>query len=80
MEVKDNHPLAEIIAKALFGIETVPAEEQRRMVNRACKAAVWWYKTNTDDTSQPAVEACTCKPGNERYSMECRENCPVHGG
>ena len=40
-EVKGNHPLAEIIAKKLFGIESDwPAAEKRRMVNRACKAAV----------------------------------------
>lgn len=39
-EVKGNHPLAEIIAKKLFSIESVPAAEQRKMVNRACKAAV----------------------------------------
>lgn len=47
MEVKGNHPLAEVIAKCLLGIESVPAKEQRRMVNRACKEAVKWYKDQT---------------------------------
>lgn len=46
--VKGNHPLAEILAKKLFGIETVPAAEQRRMVNRAIKAAVKYVSTDCD--------------------------------
>ena len=46
MEVKGNHPLAEILAQNLFSIETVPPKEQRKMVNRAIKAAVTWVKNN----------------------------------
>jgi hypothetical protein len=42
--VKGNHPLAEVIAKCLFGIETVPKEYMRRMVNRACREAVKWHQ------------------------------------
>lgn len=38
------HPLAEVIAKKLFGIETVNRQEQNRMVQRAVKAAVEWHK------------------------------------
>ena len=44
MIVKGNHPLAEIIASKLFGIESCPTKEQRAMVNRACKAAVEWHE------------------------------------
>lgn len=40
--VKPNHPLAEILAKKLFGIEIAPKKEQTKMVNRAIKAAVEW--------------------------------------
>ena len=43
MEVKGNHPLAEIIAKKLFGISSVPKAEQDKMINRACKEAVEYY-------------------------------------
>ncbi len=39
-----THPLAEILSKKLFGIETVPAKEQRRAVNRAIKAAVEYHE------------------------------------
>lgn len=40
MKVKGNHPLAEILGKKLFGIESVPPAEQRKMVARAIKAAL----------------------------------------
>ena len=44
MKVKGNHPLAEIIAKKLFSIENVPKEEQRKMVQRAIKAAIKYHE------------------------------------
>ena len=44
--VEPNHPLAEILAKKLIGIEVVPQEEQRRMVKAAIRAAVEWAKEN----------------------------------
>jgi acetyl-CoA carboxylase beta subunit len=44
MHVKPHHPLQELLAQLLFGIETVPTVEQRRMVNRACKEAAHWHK------------------------------------
>ena len=37
------HPLAEILAKALFGIESVPKKYQRRMVTKAIKEAVKYH-------------------------------------
>lgn len=44
MSVKPNHPLAEILACKLFGIESVPQKEQTRMVQGAIKAAVEYVK------------------------------------
>ena len=44
MRVKPHHPLQELLAQLLFGIETVPPKEQRKMVNKACKEAVKWHK------------------------------------
>jgi len=48
MEVK-THPLMEVIAKKLFGIETVPSTEKRKMITRAAKAAVKWHNSFIDD-------------------------------
>ena len=48
MDVKCNHPLAEIIAKKLSGIAGVPVSEQGKMVDSACSAAVIWYKKQCD--------------------------------
>jgi hypothetical protein len=42
--VKGNHPLAEIIACKLFGIERVPRQEMDKLVNRACFAATKYQK------------------------------------
>ena len=42
MRVEPNHPLAEILARKLFGIECVPRKEQTRMVAQTIKAAVQW--------------------------------------
>lgn len=44
MRVKGNHPLAELLALKLFGIEGVPKKYQTQMVRRAIKAAVKWYE------------------------------------
>lgn len=43
LRVKPHHPLQELLAQLLFSIETVPAVEQQRMVNRTCREAVKWY-------------------------------------
>lgn len=42
MKVQPNHPLAEILARKLFSIEICPPKEQRRIVQKAIKAAVIW--------------------------------------
>lgn len=44
-----THPLADIIAKRLFGIETVPVKEQRKMVNRAVKSACEYHDSKITD-------------------------------
>ena len=61
MEVKGNHPLVEILAKNLFSIETVPPREQRKMVNRAIKAAVAWAKNNKAVEREQAKCICSEK-------------------
>ena len=47
--VVKTHPLAEILARCLFGIEGVPGEAQRRMVNRAIKRAVEWHENKMNE-------------------------------
>jgi hypothetical protein len=56
--IKGNHPLAAIIAKCLFGINTVPPEYRQRMINRACREAVKWHEANkaTVDAQQQSKE------------------------
>jgi len=46
MTVQPHHPLAELIAVKLHGIESVPVEEQRKMKNRAIRAAVEYYQSH----------------------------------
>ena len=65
IKVKGNHPLAEIIAKKLFGIKLVPHTEAGRMISRACKEAVAYHK-------QAIVEAQITvlkRHRNNRYGM-----------
>lgn len=50
MIVKGNHPLSEIIAKCMSGIQSVPKEYQQRMINRACKKAVEWHENKIMET------------------------------
>lgn len=50
--VKGNHPLAEVIAKRLFGIENTPKEYQQRMVNSACAEAVKWHEKDVMSIKQ----------------------------
>lgn len=45
MRVKPNHPLSELLAKLLFGIETIPVKQQRLAINRACREAAKWHKS-----------------------------------
>ena len=43
MPIVKTHPLEEILSRKLFGFTTVPPQEQKRMVNRAIKAAMKEY-------------------------------------
>ena len=51
MKVK-THPLAEIIARKLSGIDTVPPTEQRRMVSRAITAAVKYHEDKLNEAGK----------------------------
>ena len=42
--VEPNHPLAELLARKLLGIEGVPVKEQTRMIARAIREATKWAK------------------------------------
>ena len=44
ISVHPHHPLQELIAKLLFGIETVSPKEQRRMVGHVCRQATIWHE------------------------------------
>ena len=67
MNVKGNHPLAEILACKLFSIETVPAKEQAKMVRRAIKAAVEFYEKNNKALK---IDAKSC-PLYTDYKKSC---------
>ncbi len=60
MNVKGNHPLAEILACKLFSIETVPAKEQAKMVRIAIKAAVEFYEKNNKKLNPKQAKTDTC--------------------
>jgi hypothetical protein len=56
MEVRGNHPLAEIIAKKLFAISVVPADEAEEMISRAARAAVEWHNNEVESLKQEIDE------------------------
>jgi hypothetical protein len=61
MTVNGTHPLAEIILRKTFGIESCPPKEQKRMIERACKAAVKYHDSvmkNKYIYSPPAWIVC----------------------
>jgi len=43
-KISPHHPLAELLAKKLSGVECVPLREQQRMVQGAIRAAVAWHE------------------------------------
>ena len=65
MTVPGNHPLAEVLAKCLSGIETVPAAEQRKMVSRAAREAVAWHDANKGAASAMSPADATVQILNE---------------
>lgn len=44
MRVKPNHPLAELIAKLLHGVETISRKHMKSAHMRACREAAKWHK------------------------------------
>lgn len=56
MKVKGNHPLAEVLAKSLFSIETVPPKEAARMVRRAIKEAVAYHTQEVERYRQYIID------------------------
>lgn len=44
MNVKPNHPLAELIAKLLHAVETIPRKQMKSSHMRACREAAKWHK------------------------------------
>ena len=48
MEVKGNHPLADIIANRLTGIKGVSHTHMSMMVIRACRDAVDYHQSKLD--------------------------------
>jgi hypothetical protein len=47
--VQAAHPLAELLAKKLFGLGSVPAKEVDKVVYKAIKAAVEWHENAMKD-------------------------------
>jgi len=61
MLVKGNHPLAEIIAKKLLGIEgDLPLQEKRKMISRAAMAAVKWHEEHASDKMSLPTDGQHC--------------------
>ena len=89
MIVQGNHPLGEIIACKLFSIETCPPKEQRKMVNRAAKAACEYHdvqlshlqKLCEEQKSQLATQTERVKVMREALEkvsdvLDCLDTCP----
>lgn len=52
-----HHPLVELLASLLYGIETVPRDEQRKMVTRAIREAVKWHDQRVRDLQSHLADA-----------------------
>jgi len=78
INVQPQHPLVELLAQRLFGITTVPAPEQRRMVQRACKAAAEYHDAEIERLRCILADLLHglgdigCDPSNDCWP-ECRE-------
>ena len=51
-KVSPHHPLAELLAKKLSGVECVPFREQQRMVQGAIRAAVAWHEERVKELEE----------------------------
>jgi hypothetical protein len=73
MKVKPHHPLTELLAQLLHGIETVSVQEKRRMVNRACREAVKWHREQVDQLESWICGLEKCWLGQEGVCPECND-------
>ena len=69
--VKPHHPLMEIVASRLLGIEGVPLAEQKRMVNRAARDAVQWHEAEVERLRK-ALHRIGAMAGNPEAADACR--------
>jgi len=75
MKAKKQHPLTEILGKKLLGIESVPKEEQSKMVGRAIKAAVEFYENKICSECGfkfSYMNSCECGKPTDAFVI-CRE-------
>jgi len=79
INVKPNHPLAELLARKLFGIEGVPQKEQTKMVRAAIKAAVLFYKKIANEQGSYICARCGFKSKECKYFLydfaSCNDYC-----
>ena len=79
MTVKGNHPLAEIIARKLFSIETVPTTEQKKMVSRAVKSAVEYHEAEINKLKEQNKEMLEAlKETNKKIQDSCDAGYPIN--
>lgn len=71
VKVPSHHPLQELLAKMLHGISCVPIDEQRRMVNRACKEAAKWHINEVDRMKWWVKEMVSYLVANNGLCPEC---------
>ena len=60
-KVKGLHPLAESVAKKLFGIESVPVQEQKAMVYRAVMHIEEYIKSKDHAVENETIDSCAFK-------------------
>ena len=78
ISVKPHHPLQELLAQLLFGIEAVTPNERKRMVNFACTEATRWYEKRIgqmkswikDMESDIRFESGVCPECNRRIGFD----------
>lgn len=60
ISVQPHHPLAELLAKCLFGIEIIPPKYIKREVNRAIREAVKWHEKDVEQMKDILKEILEC--------------------
>ena len=57
MEVKENHPLGEIIAKRMFGLNNCDCIYYKKMVNKCAKEAVAYHNQELESKHKEFIES-----------------------